>query len=201
MLKLTVCVCVCVLVQLQERLSDQGANQGPAEPRRIMGRLLRRPASDAAGEQRDHRWRQPPPPSQPWSSPPTLLWLAVPSSPPPGFYFDRMEITPPAVGVYRFDADDGEVGGPTSYLWPSDPLTSDLWTCCCSLQVSQFSAQQEVRALVEGQFLSRKLHAERLGHAPGMPRPPPTSWLAEVLVELWSSLLIIYYIILLFYLW
>lgn len=57
-----------------------------------------------------------------------------------GFYFDRMEITPPAVGVYRFDADDGEV--------------------------SQLSGPQEVRALVEGQFLSRRLHAERLGHAP-----------------------------------
>lgn len=56
-----------------------------------------------------------------------------------GFYFDTMEITPPAVGVYRFDCDDK--------------------------QVSSFSPQQEVRALVEGQFLSRRLHAERLGYS------------------------------------
>lgn len=28
-----------------------------------------------------------------------------------GFYFDTMEITPPVVGVYRFSADDREVGG------------------------------------------------------------------------------------------
>uniref|UniRef100_A0A8D3AGQ7 Xylulose kinase n=1 Tax=Scophthalmus maximus TaxID=52904 RepID=A0A8D3AGQ7_SCOMX len=54
-----------------------------------------------------------------------------------GFYFDTMEITPPAVGVHRFDRDDAEV--------------------------SSFGPQVEVRALVEGQFLSRRLHAERLG--------------------------------------
>lgn len=29
----------------------------------------------------------------------------------PGFYFDTMEITPPAVGCHRFDPDDNEVGG------------------------------------------------------------------------------------------
>ncbi|XP_051910885.1 xylulose kinase isoform X2 [Hippocampus zosterae] len=56
-----------------------------------------------------------------------------------GFYFDVMEITPPAVGVHLFDADDNEV--------------------------SSVSAQVEVRALVEGQFLSRRLHAERLGYS------------------------------------
>ncbi|XP_028288752.1 xylulose kinase isoform X2 [Parambassis ranga] len=49
-----------------------------------------------------------------------------------GFYFDTVEITPSAVGVYRFDSEDSEV---------------------------------EVRALVEGQFLSRRLHAERLGYS------------------------------------
>ncbi|XP_068437442.1 xylulose kinase [Clinocottus analis] len=54
-----------------------------------------------------------------------------------GFYFDIMEITPPAVGVHLFDPDDNEV--------------------------SSLSPQVEVRALVEGQFLSRRLHAERLG--------------------------------------
>uniref|UniRef100_A0A8C9YM08 Xylulose kinase n=1 Tax=Sander lucioperca TaxID=283035 RepID=A0A8C9YM08_SANLU len=55
-----------------------------------------------------------------------------------GFYFDSMEITPPAVGVHRFDSDDNKVGG--------DPV-------------------EEVRALLEGQFLSRRLHAERLGYS------------------------------------
>lgn len=33
------------------------------------------------------------------------------------------------------------------------------------LQVSSLSPQMEVRALVEGQFLSRRLHAERLGYS------------------------------------
>ncbi|XP_051241824.1 xylulose kinase isoform X2 [Dicentrarchus labrax] len=56
-----------------------------------------------------------------------------------GFYFDSMEITPPAVGVHRFDPDDNEL--------------------------SSLSPQVEVRALVEGQFLSRRLHAERLGYS------------------------------------
>lgn len=56
-----------------------------------------------------------------------------------GFYFDTMEITPPAVGVHRFDPDDNEV--------------------------ASLSPQVEVRALVEGQFLSRRLHAERLGYS------------------------------------
>ncbi|XP_013886013.1 xylulose kinase [Austrofundulus limnaeus] len=55
-----------------------------------------------------------------------------------GFYFDRMEITPPAVGIHRFDSNDSEV--------------------------SRFCPEVEVRALVEGQFLSRRLHAERLGY-------------------------------------
>lgn len=56
-----------------------------------------------------------------------------------GFYFDTMEITPPSVGVHRFDPDDNKV--------------------------SWLSPQVEVRALVEGQFLSRRLHAERLGYS------------------------------------
>ncbi|XP_053715108.1 xylulose kinase [Synchiropus splendidus] len=56
-----------------------------------------------------------------------------------GFYFDSWEITPPAVGVHLFDAEDREV--------------------------SSLSPQLEVRALVEGQFLSRRLHAEKLGYS------------------------------------
>ncbi|CAL8294596.1 unnamed protein product [Lota lota] len=55
-----------------------------------------------------------------------------------GFYFDVMEITPSAVGVHRFDCHDNRVSG--------------------------FSAQVEVKALLEGQFLSKRLHAERLGY-------------------------------------
>ncbi|CAL8313047.1 unnamed protein product [Merluccius merluccius] len=54
-----------------------------------------------------------------------------------GFYFDVLEITPPGVGVYRFDGHDNKVSG--------------------------FSAQVELRALLEGQFLAKRLHAERLG--------------------------------------
>lgn len=68
--------------------------------------------------------------------PPSSL---TPSLSPPGFYFDTMEITPPAVGVHRFDSNDSEV--------------------------SHWSPEVEVRALVEGQFLSRRLHAERLGYS------------------------------------
>ncbi|XP_076014201.1 xylulose kinase isoform X2 [Genypterus blacodes] len=56
-----------------------------------------------------------------------------------GFYFDAMEITPTAMGVYRFDPQNNKV--------PS------------------LSPQAEVRALVEGQFLSKRLHAERLGYS------------------------------------
>lgn len=55
-----------------------------------------------------------------------------------GFYFDVLEILPAAVGVHRFDAQNNKV--------------------------SSFPAHTEVRALVEGQFLSRRLHAERLGY-------------------------------------
>nr|XP_057916883.1 xylulose kinase-like isoform X1 [Doryrhamphus excisus] len=56
-----------------------------------------------------------------------------------GFYFDVLEILPRAVGIHIFDADDNKV--------------------------SSLSAQAEVRALVEGQFLSRRLHAELLGYS------------------------------------
>ncbi|XP_029934607.1 xylulose kinase isoform X2 [Myripristis murdjan] len=55
-----------------------------------------------------------------------------------GFYFDTMEITPTAVGVHRFDRDNNKVS-------------------------SAVDSQVEIKALVEGQFLSKRLHAERLG--------------------------------------
>lgn len=57
-----------------------------------------------------------------------------------GFYFDVVEITPSAAGVHRFDRHGNKVSG--------------------------FSAQVEVKALLEGQFLSKRLHAERLGYRP-----------------------------------
>uniref|UniRef100_A0A8C7NBQ7 Xylulose kinase n=1 Tax=Oncorhynchus kisutch TaxID=8019 RepID=A0A8C7NBQ7_ONCKI len=47
-----------------------------------------------------------------------------------GIYFDAMEITPSAVGVHRFDKENTKVAG--------------------------FSAQGEIRALVEGQFLAKR---------------------------------------------
>ncbi|XP_061821031.1 xylulose kinase isoform X1 [Nerophis lumbriciformis] len=56
-----------------------------------------------------------------------------------GFFFDVLEIMPRAVGIHLFDADNNKV--------------------------STVSAQAEVRALVEGQFLSRRLHAELLGYS------------------------------------
>uniref|UniRef100_A0A3P8WQ10 Xylulose kinase n=1 Tax=Cynoglossus semilaevis TaxID=244447 RepID=A0A3P8WQ10_CYNSE len=56
-----------------------------------------------------------------------------------GFYFDIVDITPPIEGDHRFDSDDTEV--------------------------SSFSPEVEVRALVEGQFMSRRVHAERLGYS------------------------------------
>ncbi|XP_057680410.1 xylulose kinase isoform X4 [Corythoichthys intestinalis] len=75
-----------------------------------------------------------------------------------GFYFDVMEITPPAVGIHLFDAEDEEV---RRTLVP----TSSLFETLVVPQVSSLSAEAEVRALVEGQFLSRRLHAERLGYS------------------------------------
>ncbi|XP_076146623.1 xylulose kinase isoform X1 [Alosa pseudoharengus] len=55
-----------------------------------------------------------------------------------GIYFDAMEITPPAVGIYRFNKEDQTVEG--------------------------FSDEEEIRALVEGQFLAKRVHAEKLGY-------------------------------------
>lgn len=74
-----------------------------------------------------------------------------------------MEITPAAVGVYRFDSEDSEVClsfcqliiGLQAHASPASPFP----------QVCSWSPQVEVRALVEGQFLSRRLHAEKLGYS------------------------------------
>ncbi|XP_069929144.1 xylulose kinase isoform X7 [Oryctolagus cuniculus] len=55
-----------------------------------------------------------------------------------GFYFDVMEITPDVIGRYRFNADGREV--------------------------SAFPGDVEIRALVEGQFMAKRIHAEGLGY-------------------------------------
>lgn len=75
-----------------------------------------------------------------------------------------MEITPPVIGVHRFDSADCEVCAPTFIMFPS--INTQTVTYLSHLfQVSSLSPQVEVRAVVEGQFLSRRLHAERLGYS------------------------------------
>lgn len=49
----------------------------------------------------------------------------------PGFYFDAVEITPSAVGVYRFDSEDGEVGKETLAERERERIFSD-----CNISVS-----------------------------------------------------------------
>ncbi|XP_072268676.1 xylulose kinase [Pyxicephalus adspersus] len=55
-----------------------------------------------------------------------------------GFYFDVMEITPHAVGVHRFNGENQKV--------------------------SEFPKDVEIRALIEGQFMAKRIYAERLGY-------------------------------------
>ncbi|KAI4532135.1 hypothetical protein MG293_017400 [Ovis ammon polii] len=55
-----------------------------------------------------------------------------------GFYFDVMEITPEIIGRHRFSAENREV--------------------------SAFPREVEIRALIEGQFMAKKIHAEALGY-------------------------------------
>ncbi|KAK1794931.1 hypothetical protein P4O66_010123, partial [Electrophorus voltai] len=55
-----------------------------------------------------------------------------------GIYFDVVEIIPPAIGIYRFDQRDK--------------------------RVDAFTREVEIRALVEGQFLAKRVHAQKLGY-------------------------------------
>ncbi|XP_058411223.1 xylulose kinase isoform X2 [Diceros bicornis minor] len=55
-----------------------------------------------------------------------------------GFYFDVMEITPEIIGRHRFSAENHEV--------------------------SAFPWDVEIRALIEGQFMAKRIHAEGLGY-------------------------------------
>jgi len=71
-----------------------------------------------------------------------------------GFYFKEPEILPPLpVGIHRYQLSNDEdqaKGGVTTQ------------------NVPEFDAPSEVRAIIEGQFLSMRAHAERIG----MPTPP-----------------------------
>ena len=58
-----------------------------------------------------------------------------------GIYFDVMEITPFAVGTHRFNEKDE--------------------------RVDSFAKDVEVRALIEGQFMAKRAHAESLGYTLG----------------------------------
>ncbi|XP_038554080.1 xylulose kinase-like [Micropterus salmoides] len=58
------------------------------------------------------------------------------------------------------DEDEDEQTEQSSVLVHAPPVPPVL-----VLQVSSLSPQVEVRALVEGQFMSRRLHAERLGYS------------------------------------
>ncbi|XP_062424767.1 xylulose kinase isoform X1 [Rhea pennata] len=55
-----------------------------------------------------------------------------------GFYFDVKEITPEAVGIHRFNRENQKV--------------------------SAFPKEVEIRALIEGQFMAKRIHAEKLGY-------------------------------------
>jgi xylulokinase len=55
-----------------------------------------------------------------------------------GIYFQETEITPFAQGIYRFNRDD--------------------------VEVKSFSGNEEIRGVVEGQFLAKRVHAEMLGY-------------------------------------
>lgn len=55
-----------------------------------------------------------------------------------GIYFIDQEIIPNARGIYRWNAKDE--------------------------RVQTFSPDNEVRALIEGQFVAKKIHAEKLGY-------------------------------------
>nr|XP_039267445.1 xylulose kinase-like [Styela clava] len=59
-----------------------------------------------------------------------------------GIYFDVQEITPNAVGFFRFNDKDE--------------------------QVACFTDEEEVRAVIEGQFLAKRYHAEGLGYSLGI---------------------------------
>uniref|UniRef100_A0A8D0HTJ6 Xylulose kinase n=1 Tax=Sphenodon punctatus TaxID=8508 RepID=A0A8D0HTJ6_SPHPU len=55
-----------------------------------------------------------------------------------GFYFYVLEITPEAVGIHRFNRDN--------------------------IKVPKFPKEVEIRALIEGQFMAKRIHAEKLGY-------------------------------------
>ncbi|KAF7846863.1 hypothetical protein BT93_L3645 [Corymbia citriodora subsp. variegata] len=71
-----------------------------------------------------------------------------------GFYYKDHEILPPLpVGFHRYILDN---------------FTGDTLEGLSQREVQEFDSPAEVRALIEGQFLSMRAHAERFG----MPAPP-----------------------------
>lgn len=69
-------------------------------------------------------------------------------------FFDEQEIIPKIQGTYRFNANDERV---TAYD----------------------EAASEIRALIEGQLLAKRLYSERLGFSTGNFRISPSFYLIE----------------------
>lgn len=95
-----------------------------------------------------------------------------------GMYFDVMEITPPVAGVHRFDAEGQKVSHVKDHSFTLHKNNVGCFSCCAHRvvdelksvfvfvlsQVAVFDPKVEIRALVEGQFLAKRLHAEKLGY-------------------------------------
>lgn len=79
-----------------------------------------------------------------------------------GFYFKEPEITPRTnSGTHRFDKDDRPVN--------SFEPASKFFFCLFQLikfQLNNFIPKDEVRAVVEGQFLSMAVHSQNIGLTP-----------------------------------
>ncbi|ROI48970.1 Xylulose kinase [Anabarilius grahami] len=109
-----------------------------------------------------------------------------------GIYFDVMEITPPTAGVHRFNAEGQRPGSHAvvdrqlavsvefSSVLMCGNVAVRLKECFMGAetvsgylkpvfvfalaQVAAFDREVEIRALVEGQFLAKRVHAEKLGY-------------------------------------
>ncbi|TRY55339.1 hypothetical protein DNTS_009045 [Danionella cerebrum] len=79
----------------------------------------------------------------------------------PGMFFDVLEISPSVSGHHRFDAE--------------------------GRKVSSFSPDVEIRALVEGQFLAKRFHAQKLGYKIGENSSPFQLKVFKLLLSLWTE--------------
>ena len=82
-----------------------------------------------------------------------------------GIYFDQQEITPKMQGTFRFDAS----GNPIDHFEES---------------------ATEVRAIIEGQFLAKRVHAERLGFNIGTMNSIQLFVLTKLILYNWFSTII-----------